>query len=209
MVFADQFQQTLHDRLLARATAVNLGVNCRNTRPVAAYVNGLSGYGSVTVRAADGPDVQIEYYDTRADYLKKLRSTVNGIVGELDHGRLPPGDVVILTVDRTWIPAEVFAPGFFVRPATEARGPQVPGAIRISTVHAFKGLEASCVVLTGFSRIDTPEDRRLLYVGGSRARGLLYILLPKAAAPQVAASMQAIAAALTTAGRGGPDPIDL
>jgi len=52
-------------------------------------------------------------------------------------------------------------------------------AVRFQTIRSFKGLEADIVFLTGIkkdSRVCTDAD---IYVGGSRARFLLYIFREK------------------------------
>ncbi len=51
--------------------------------------------------------------------------------------------------------------------------------IAFSTIQAFKGLENTIIVLTGFDDLETEENQRLLYVGISRARLKLYILLDR------------------------------
>lgn len=200
-VFADQFQSDLYRRLLSDVPTVQLTVNCRNTRQVAAYVNGLSGNGSVAVRGAAGPDVKVVYYRNDQEYLMILRATVNGLVGDSEKGLHAASDVVILTPDRAFLPDAIRETGTFVRPVLDDPNDADAGGIRVCTVHAFKGLEATCVVLVGLSRIDTAEARRLLYVGGSRAKSLLRVLLPVACESQVQACMPGIIQALAETAR--------
>lgn len=165
------------------------------------YVNGLSGDGAIAVRGADGPEVLIQYYTDAAHYRRLLRSTVNSIVGDLDGGRIPPGSVAILTTERGFLPAELWEPGFFIRPVREAGLGASGSEIRVATVHAFKGLEASCVVLVGLSELDTPSSRRMMYVGGSRAKSVLRVLLPQAASATVVRSLPRIFEAIQHASR--------
>ncbi len=168
---------------------------------MASYVQGLSSAGCVSVQGADGPDVQVQYYSTEQEHFKLLRATVNGLIGDSHKGLHGPEKVVILTPDRTALPSQVRDSGAFIRPVRETLVPATSGAIRLGTVHAFKGLEATCVVLTGFQRIDTTETKRLLYVGGSRAKGLLKILLPQSCGPQFQACLNDILASLTASKR--------
>lgn len=204
-VFEEQFAAELYTKLLSSTPSLNLSVNCRNTRQVAAYVQGLSGAGCVSVLGVEGPDVQVEYYGDDQDHFRLLKTTVNTLVGDAKRGLHAPEQVVILTPERSVLPPHVYAPGAFVRPVTEQLVPPTSGAIRVGTVHAFKGLEATCVVLTGLKRIDTTESRRLLYVGASRAKGLLKILLPRSCSPQVQACIGDILASLAAPGRGAGD----
>ena len=48
---------------------------------------------------------------------------------------------------------------------------------RFATAQAFKGMESKVVVLCDVDRIDSDDDRSLLYVAMSRARSLLTVLL--------------------------------
>jgi len=203
-VFADRFAADLYAKLLRENLSLNLSVNCRNTRQVAAYVQGLSGSGCVSVLGADGPDVQLIYYGSEQEHVKLLRTAVNSLIGEPSRGLHTPEQIVILTSDRTSVPIQIHDPGAFVRPLSSQLVPTPAGSIRFGTIHGFKGLEATCVVLTGLQRIDTAECRRLLYVGGSRAKGLLRILLPKSSSAQVQACIADVLAALAS-DRAGPN----
>jgi superfamily I DNA/RNA helicase len=55
---------------------------------------------------------------------------------------------------------------------------ETDGQIRFSTIHAFKGLESSTIIITD---IDSYEDDKLIYVGLSRARFALHVLESKKA----------------------------
>jgi superfamily I DNA/RNA helicase len=110
-----------------------------------------------------------------------------------------------LTTERRALPTSLWDAGALLRPLSEQLVPLPAGAIRVATVHGFKGLEAACIVLTGLTRIDTAEARRLLYVGGSRAKGLLKIVLPKSSGPQVQACIADVLGALASARVEGSD----
>jgi len=50
---------------------------------------------------------------------------------------------------------------------------QLPGAVRLSTIHSAKGLDAASVLLFATQELETRGDeeaRRLLYIGMTRAR---------------------------------------
>ena len=49
--------------------------------------------------------------------------------------------------------------------------------LTFSTIHSFKGLENTYVLLFDFDEISSVESQRLLYVGISRAKQKLYIVL--------------------------------
>jgi hypothetical protein len=196
ILYGRQYEQETHDLVLRLGAQARLTVNCRNTRQVAAYVRGLSGAGGLSVEGTDGPEVEIHYYNDLPSYRKLLKQSVNTLVGCQEEGKLPPGDMVVLTANKGLLPAEVSSPGFFVRPAVAIGTPGAENAIRISTVHSFKGLEASGVVLTGIDDLDNPASRRLLYIGGSRARAVLRLLLPQQSSDYVEANLHRVLAAL-------------
>lgn len=63
-------------------------------------------------------------------------------------------------------------------PAQVLRRRGQPGAVRLSTVHSSKGLDAECVLLLGANRLDRydeTEARRLLYIAMTRARSELCV----------------------------------
>jgi hypothetical protein len=91
---------------------------------------------------------------------------------------VPPDQIMVLGLSRdemsrleTWlddagVPAQVLG----------RRGQ--PGAVRLSTVHSSKGLDAECVLLLGAHRLDRYEQaeaRRLLYIAMTRARSELCV----------------------------------
>jgi superfamily I DNA/RNA helicase len=54
-------------------------------------------------------------------------------------------------------------------------------AVAFSTIHAFKGLESAVVIDIDIEQVDSEEARSLLYVGMSRARSLLVLMIREAA----------------------------
>jgi superfamily I DNA/RNA helicase len=65
--------------------------------------------------------------------------------------------------------------------------PTPPQEVHCNTVHAFKGLESSVVILAEMERYsDRPKELDpLLYVACSRAKNHLVVLLPEGAAPSL------------------------
>ena len=51
-----------------------------------------------------------------------------------------------------------------------------PG-IKVTTIHAFKGMESPIVIIPGIDRALEDWDSSLLYVGMSRARSLLILIV--------------------------------
>lgn len=185
------------------AFRANLPINCRNTTQTAVYVRGLSGAGSIKLRtSANGPDVTIDYYSTIQEYRKLIRKIVNESVAGLAEVGINPCETAILSANHSAILSEWCDHGSFIRPVQGALCKQV-NAVRVATIQSFKGLEASVVVLTGIDDLDDPVQRRLLYVGGSRARARLRMVLPLPCERQVQARIGDIANALAQMAHGG------
>jgi hypothetical protein len=86
--------------LLDGGRTATLQRNCRNTKPVAVYVRGLSGCGSIAAQEADGPQPRIQYYRNSNEYLKLLRKTVNDLISSFIESRTDPSTIVILALSR-------------------------------------------------------------------------------------------------------------
>lgn len=161
----------------ARAT---LRQNCRNTRRIGEETALLSGFESAPYRMGqvDGEPVEYLNYDDADSQRAALQKVLSHMASEPG---LRPGDVVILSRYRL----EQSAAGplrdtaaFCIRPVDAP----VPGNTRkptfvFATAQAFKGMESKAIVLCDVDRIESEEDRSLLYVAMSRARSLLTVLL--------------------------------
>jgi hypothetical protein len=179
-IFRKNFDKRAFEELSQLGRKVPLELNCRNTRPIAAYVKGVSGVGSVSTRAATGEMPVVRYFADRASYMRLLKKVVNDLVTGFEAAGYPASDIVILTAENSYLPEDVLKSSFFLRSMRRVQHDDVDANhIRYSTVQAFKGLEARAVVLVGFEHFETEAARELFYVGASRARGALRILLPE------------------------------
>ena len=125
------------------------------------------------------PVEYLEYHDPESQ-VAALRKVLSQFARE-------PGfnvtDVVILSPYRFERSAagEIGNRGDFqIKPADSLRLPasRIP-TFAFATVQAFKGMESKAVVLCDINKIETEEDRSLLYVAMSRARSHLTVLLHK------------------------------
>ena len=93
--------------------------------------------------------------------------------------KLPVGDIAILTPGRAEREAlrkiERISGHPLVDCAPNQRAER-PG-IKVSTIHAFKGMESPIVIIPGLDRDLKDWDPSLLYVGMSRARSLLILIV--------------------------------
>jgi len=148
--------------------------NCRN-RPrighLAALFSGpVNPYGEFR-RKDDGVNIDILRFDSEQSQTSALQQAIDRLRNE----KHQLGDISILSPFK-----EGAATSQLGEPykgwLTFASDPKV-GKIRVSTVHAFKGLESTAVIVTDIRRVDRPSDRQLLYIAASRATDRLVLLV--------------------------------
>lgn len=179
-IFRDNFDQSLLEKLFSQSRKTALTINCRNTRQIAAYVTGLSRVGSITTRGVEGENPIIRYYEDFSGYLRLFKEVVNKLIQSFVDARLDVSEIVVLYATNKFIPDEVLKPGFFLRRVNHV-GSQEKNAvesIQLCSVQGYKGLEAKAIVLVGIEEISSNGWRELFYVGASRAKTNLRILLP-------------------------------
>jgi len=181
-IYANADAQPGLERIKARSAQgfaqYPLRINCRNTKNIAAAVTLTSGLApgySRVLQSEDGSDVMPAFYRS-ADH--QLELTKDGLLRLLrKHG---PGSIVVLSMraDR-FASASRLGAIFNGVPilSFERAGAQEQPAIRYGSVHAFKGMESPAVVLTDIEEIDGDQARALLYVGMTRARLDLIVLM--------------------------------
>jgi hypothetical protein len=119
-------------------------------------------------------------------YWKKpndLVATLNKVVTRLAAEGIAPSDIVILSprrLDGSSLSGVSRIGELPLRDAS-ADQPVAQGSVAFSTIHAFKGLESAAVIVTDIEQVDTDEARSLLYVGMSRARSLLILMIRETA----------------------------
>jgi hypothetical protein len=150
--------------------ALVLTTNWRNTGHIHRHLQALlPGLEGVRALASAGPPVLIE--PERPDLGAALRRVLGRICGE---GAVPPDDVVLLTGHNPARARALVLP----QPIAGVRltAGDEPGAVRVRSIQAFKGLEAPVVVLAELD--DFPPGRRhaLYYAGASRAQAQLVVL---------------------------------
>ena len=155
-------------------------VNCRNSPRIATLVHllgGLTPEYSRILRPDNGIEPDLRYYKSAAEqeeaFVDILKSWYeNGISGS---------EIAVLSprADKTCLAARVSREPWRnrLRPRADATG----GHISYMSIHAFKGLEASAVLVTDVEHLasDTPLD--LFYVAITRALHRVSILVHESA----------------------------
>lgn len=180
------------DRYAPYYTREHLTTNYRNTRQIGEETALLSGFSEPPYRFCRVEGLAVDYRYWRGERQTDVLGRV--LQQYLDEGT-PPSDIVILspvTFDRSVAGRLEESARFRI---VDSRGPAAPssypgspdGAPTISfcTVHAFKGMESPVVVLCDIERVDDREPQALLYVGMSRARSHLTVLLHERSRPSL------------------------
>jgi DNA polymerase III delta prime subunit len=155
-----------------------LRINCRNTKNIAAAVtltSGLApGYARV-LQSEDGSDVLPCFYRSADHQLNHIRDALLRLLLKHD-----PSSIVVLSMraDRFASASRLgeAVSGIPILPLHKSGTGERP-AIRYGSVHAFKGMESPAVILTDVDEIDGDQARALLYVGMTRARLDLFVLM--------------------------------
>lgn len=182
VVFGDFSRQAIFEKsrdafpklksLLGNVAIISLTRNCRNTKRIAlqtSYLSGFDGYRNLELQP-DGDAVDVRFYISKADEVVELCN----IITELKSEGVQADQIVILGKVRleNWKElSEVDMPW----PVVDA-GEANRSSITYSTIYAFKGLEAPVIILTSTGALGE-DDEPLLYVGMSRARVRLYMLI--------------------------------
>jgi hypothetical protein len=185
-IYGSQYDRETYESMLSLSHKISLTVNCRNTKPISAYFRGISNFGQKAVRSTKGPDVVIEYYEDYEDYERLLKRSLNSLVTEFRKAKISPSSIAVLTGDKQYVEGlSVKTREEIVLPIVSYNGETSENKMQWSTIHSFKGMESMAVVLTGLANVSDIDNRRLFYVGASRARTHLIVLLPKLAEEQV------------------------
>jgi hypothetical protein len=152
----------------------DLTVNCRNTRAIHREVRKL--YRGAVEPEAIGPEgrpVEVRHTDDQPHEVATLLERICGM------GEVPPQDVVVLS-----------SHGYEKSAVAQARIGRWPLArdppkhrpvVRLSSIRAFKGLEAPVAILCELEDLDDQTVEQQLYVGISRAKNHCIVVLPPAA----------------------------
>lgn len=169
--------QLLRERV-GETPIFQLRVNCRNTPRVAAMAEVLGGlcpeYKKV-LRPDDGIDVETEFYQT----YEEQRDALISILDMLYEQGFKGNDIVILSPKADGCASKLQLDFWKCRMKEYDHG--LKGYVGISTIQAFKGLEAPIVIITDIDYLNTDETQSLLYIAITRSLLRAYILVNKSA----------------------------
>lgn len=146
-----------------------LKINCRNTKKIATQNILLTGASKpeFTSKNIEGLPIQAKF--EFGDLAQ--RESVEQILKELSSSGVPLSKITLLSPKKY--------ENTFLNQSSYVNKLLHEGKVEFFTIQSFKGLENSYVILFGFDGIESSEAQRLLYIGISRARIFLYLILDK------------------------------
>jgi hypothetical protein len=143
--------------------------NCRNTEEVIAETQLTTGADLGTATLGSGPPVEWRYFRNGAEEHRIIVEVIRELIGR----GVAPGEITALTAGQSR--------GAWAEKFTEITPGNASGFPFRKTswcgVKEFKGLENRCVILTGIDSLDGAEALAAVYVGMSRARGHLTVVV--------------------------------
>ena len=169
--------ERLRDRTGEGVSTFRLRINCRNSIRIAEAVtitSGLSPGYSRVLSDVESADVEPAFYRGASQQRELLQATVVKLLRSF-----APEQIVVLSTraDSSACASQVAEDFEGVRFAPFRDDLSGAGIVRYASIHAFKGLESPAVVLTDIEHIDDEQAQALLYVGMSRARIQLHVLM--------------------------------
>ena len=163
----------------ASLTEYTLFENCRNTKQVidANFIH--TGKEQGEARILSGMDVEFANYKDLRDEKNKVYKIIRKLLSE----GVNKGDIVLLSRYRIDNPRSCLDEQEFKKEFGEIRiNPDRDFSnnnISYYTEQAFKGLESKYVLMLDVDGFEGEKDRRLNYVGMSRAKVMLYVFYPE------------------------------
>ena len=169
--------ERLRDRTGEGVSTFRLRINCRNSIRIAEAVtitSGLSPGYSRVLSDVESADVEPAFYRGATQQRELLQATVVKLLRSF-----APEQIVVLSTraDSSACASQVAEDFEGVRFAPFRDDLSGAGIVRYASIHAFKGLESPAVVLTDIEHVDDEQAQALLYVGMSRARIQLHVLM--------------------------------
>jgi hypothetical protein len=150
--------------------------NCRNARPISDLLTLTCdlqpGYRSV-LHDTDFATATPYFYNSEKAQQEKIKDLI-----ELELTHFDYDEIVVLSTRNSrssCVGSGEIQSGRFG--LVNFKLSNSPKSIRHSSIHAFKGLEASVVILTDIDQLGGSKMNSVLYVGMSRAKVRLYVLM--------------------------------
>jgi hypothetical protein len=160
----DELLQTLNEKT-SFIKFPPLKINCRNTKNIVNKNILLTGSEKpeFTGRTLDGENIE-----TKFPAMARQLECVEEILNDLKNKKIPFEKITMLSPKRfenTYLSNSELVKNFLKE------------GLSFHTIHSFKGLENTYIILLDFADLASEDTQRLLYVGISRAKQKLYLVL--------------------------------
>ena len=152
------------------STKFKLFINCRNTVQIGTYSSKVSGVKINEFIRENGEEVQKIKYSDLTDYKSKIKE----ILKKLRIEKIEQKDILFLS-PKKYENSTLAMCGISVNDINEDFDEKVDLPI-YSTIHGYKGLDSKIVILIDLDYIRDENFSKFLYIAGTRARTLLYII---------------------------------
>lgn len=184
------FEEAAFADLLRHGHSTVLSLNRRNSREIAQETTMLAAPRVPSVGVTAGVPVEYVWYEAPADQPKRLRN----LLYRLYEDGVSAGRVTVLSPRSPAHACFASVNDPVLEPVTEQNVFDVVtghhGATTYSTVSAFKGLENDYIVLADVESLGSDWWRSVVYVGMSRARAGLCLLVPNSIRPTYEACLR-------------------
>lgn len=172
---ADQRGRENLKKFCPSPASFKLTKNCRNTKQIAEAATTLSGFDTYPYKQsiAEGAPVDFSFWKTTDEQYEQIDQSVSKFLAE----GIAPQDIVIMSpfkFENSGLKDHQKIAGIAIQDLSESASNTVESSIGFTTIHAFKGMESSVVMLVDLDSLSDGQ-RALLYVGMSRARSALHV----------------------------------
>lgn len=151
-------------------TKFRLFVNCRNTVQIGTCSAKASGVTFAEFMRENGEEVGKISYEDEKDFGGKIKE----IMKTLREGKVSPGDITFLS-PKKYQNSKLAALKLTVNELRDDFKPD-PSVPVFATIQGFKGLDAKVVILCDVEALRRETFSQYIYLAGTRARTLLYIV---------------------------------
>lgn len=158
-----------------------LTINCRNTKQIGEETSLLSGFEKppFLLEHLEGVAVDYIFYQDETDKIQKLTAQLI----KLRSGGLPMNKLVLLSPRKMEHALPVIPSGFKIIDL-KTTVPRDTGIAAFATIQGYKGMESDYVILKDIEDLTGDQARSLLYVGMTRAKYGLIVMIRESAREQ-------------------------
>lgn len=168
-IYNPEFLEGLGILLSYPNTRFQLFINCRNTIQIGTYSAKASGVELGAYLKERGEEVRKVSYSNKEDFGKKIKD----IIKELKKEQVQMSDVTFLSPNRY---EHSMLSQTDVVVSVLGSDTEKKGTPEYATIQSFKGLDSKIVILFGMENVRDEFFSKYIYIAGTRARTLLYVV---------------------------------